>query len=183
MANGAALLVLPLLPSLLERLPESTAASFVEVVGRQSAAGGLRWFVLGVIFVGILNAFTAGVTWQRSGQTLRRIVHAAVAMSLRPAILVDVLLLLEHFLSDLMHFLAKEGYTLTGQEGGPGTAVAFAKLSSAFSVVLRISVNHHLHLPFAPGILIHRFMDNLSNYNSFKKDFKFHAVSLDNFLN
>ena len=46
--------------------------------------------------------------------------------------------------------------------------MALPVLRLAFGAVLTTSVNHDLHLPFAPRILIHKFIDKYSNYNSVK---------------
>ena len=48
--------------------------------------------------------------------------------------------------------------------------MALAVLRLAFGAVLTTSVNHDLHLPFAPRILIHKFIDKYSNYNSVTKE-------------
>ena len=47
--------------------------------------------------------------------------------------------------------------------------MALAVLGLAFGTVLKTSVTHDLHFPFAPRILMHKFIGNYSNYNSVKK--------------
>ena len=62
----------------------------------------------------------------------------------------------------LMNF-EKEFWLIFLQNFG---AVAVAVFGLAFGTVLGTSVNYDLHLPFAPRILIHGFIENYSNYNS-----------------
>ena len=47
--------------------------------------------------------------------------------------------------------------------------MALVVLGLAFGAVLKTSVNHDLHLHFAPRILIHKFVGKFSNNNSVKK--------------
>ena len=62
-----------------------------------------------------------------------------------------------------------KGYTATGQDGGCEVAFALAVLDLGFGVVLKISVNHDLHLLFAPRVLMHKLVGKFSNSNSVKK--------------
>ena len=66
--------------------------------------------------------------------------------------------------------------------------MVLAVLALAFGAVLRTSVNHNLHLPFVPRILIQKFLGYFSNYSCMKnlkcnavlKDFSFKETWLKN---
>ena len=47
--------------------------------------------------------------------------------------------------------------------------MALAVLGLAFGAALKTSVNHDLHLRFAPRILIHQLVGKFSNNNSVEK--------------
>ena len=47
--------------------------------------------------------------------------------------------------------------------------MAVLVLGLAFGAVLRTSVNHDLQFPVAPCIMMHRFIDNYSNYEAVQR--------------
>ena len=99
-AQLTGLLLFPLLPALLKGLAVSLVASLVQVVNHEGIDGGLRRFVLIVIIVRTLaNLGSHNVHDSFSVRPFANIVDAMFA-SLRPAVVVEVLVGLEHSLSN-----------------------------------------------------------------------------------